>query len=103
MLYQQAHVQGVLQQPTRAPARCVVAAAAKKQKPKKRKTKQPISQRISYIEGKHFYPHVSPCKRQPFKWQLLQSFKGSPPAPVPVLTLVHTSPACCMLPVMFMQ
>jgi hypothetical protein len=53
MLNFQAHVQGVLQQPARAPARCVVAAAAKKQKPKKRKTKQPISQRIAYIEGEH--------------------------------------------------
>lgn len=49
-LYQHRH--GSLLQPVQAPARCVVAAAGKKQqKPKRRKPKQPVSQRISYIEG----------------------------------------------------
>jgi hypothetical protein len=43
----------VLQQPVRVPARSVAAAAAKKQKPKRRKPKQPVSQRISYLEGEH--------------------------------------------------
>lgn len=43
---------GLLQQ-VQVPARCVIAAAAKKQKPKRRKPKQPVSQRISYAEGVH--------------------------------------------------